>query len=249
MKTIFLLFVSSSLVLGAPRRPINTYDQRQDGSVNVHAKLDNFMFVFVPSSGIVNDVAELVDPIVAAALNLKNVDSRTATQSEIADDRSPVPVPAAAAKVDSAITRISSEDSSKMNLEDEESKVKIIAIVKEDIPEAVASQPSVTSLQDNKNKNLNVNVNVDPEKSEVHSKKARSLKNRSPESLSSSKLPPKSSGSEPLENKVAGISGKDRGNDVGSAEREPQLLGGGIENCGPGRFRNRLGVCQFRVDA
>jgi hypothetical protein len=135
---LYLLLTFLAVSSGYPAN----YNQRQDGKLNVHAKLENLLIVVAPSSG--TSSSSGIDFDLPGILE-DSLDFRKTLKQEIDS------------KKDEKLQQIEDED------------VKLI------------------------------------------SKDSRSLETT---------LEPKKS-------------------------TESKLLGGGIENCGPGRFRDRFGICQF----
>ena len=226
-----IAFVGSLLApsQAAPKRPLNTYDQRQDGKYNVHAKLDNFFIIVAPSSSA--DTSELETllqngMLAAQGINLKNIDSRVSQHPEEDEEGKPD---------EKEISLKSSEESSitRINQEQQPSVSKILTIIKQDSPTSSHSLKKTTKKE---NSGDSEGLEVEEKSS---SKTARSLVS----SGEVSKLPPKDAS--PLENKLP-----ETGDSVGPADGESQelrLLGDGIENCGPERFRDRFGICRSRV--
>ncbi|XP_015602245.1 uncharacterized protein LOC107271130 isoform X2 [Cephus cinctus] len=203
-----LILVSSTLVVAINSAPI-TYDQRQDGSLNVHAKLDNILVVFATSSGALMDLA-------TQALTLQPFGSR--------EDK------------DDAVSLTYKPDEITLENNKEPYRVEIVGIQKNDRKEekeANQDNKDHTVPEENterKSRNVLWSRLNDPE----DNKRGMSLKKE----LSSKEI-----------HTIREDSGKSgEHNEVEHAvhkHQELKLLGGAIENCGPGRYRNSYGICQF----
>lgn len=88
--TLLLLFTTPVICL-----PFKAYNQRQDGEFNVHAQLDNFVIILVPTSGI-NwvDIAAKARPYKQGSGNFLQLFSRTPSLSpyKVDIDKSNIPL-------------------------------------------------------------------------------------------------------------------------------------------------------------
>ncbi|KAK0082793.1 hypothetical protein PV325_009832 [Microctonus aethiopoides] len=151
-------FVLCSIIAVSFAAPIH-YDQRQDGQLNVHANLENFVIIIAPISDTPSTSSQAPPDLTEFSLTglLEAFESR---KNLIKNNK----------------------------LEHKNEKKNIEAI-----PEVL--------------QNYSINE-------EEHPKETRSLKTK------------------PAKKKVTGIT-------------ELTLIGDSIENCGPGRIRDRSGICQF----
>ncbi|KAG7203320.1 hypothetical protein KM043_010408 [Ampulex compressa] len=279
MTRIQRCLIGLALFLGCNAAP-TTYDQRQDGKYNVHAKLENFLIV-VATSGSSSDI---LNSLAAQAIELKGL----APRSSLAKQETTAEYEAEGGSRGKSPFHIEivhigkdNEDSAEVNGGRDTNSVKIPR--KEEAPsskkkeeekvEGAVERIVVASLEsergDKQARNLWKRIRsndlrkADRESlidlSEVGD--VRRSQEKLAEIVEASNLPGLEGG---LKAGRPGISLKKQlssrkededvplvpgeRNDVGSSESKPQelkLLGGGIENCGPGRYRDKSGVCQF----
>ncbi|XP_015602243.1 uncharacterized protein LOC107271130 isoform X1 [Cephus cinctus] len=230
-----LILVSSTLVVAINSAPI-TYDQRQDGSLNVHAKLDNILVVFATSSGALMDLA-------TQALTLQPFGSR--------EDK------------DDAVSLTYKPDEITLENNKEPYRVEIVGIQKNDSKDESQIEIKVEMKPENEKEVLIAHHQGKEEKEANQDNKDHTVPEENTERKSRNVL--WSRLNDPEDNKrgmslkkelsskeihtIREDSGKSgEHNEVEHAvhkHQELKLLGGAIENCGPGRYRNSYGICQF----
>ena len=232
--------LSRSFISAAPI----TYDQRQSGDFNVDAKLENFL-VIVATSG----TTGLFNNLATQALELNELISQRSKETQEKPSETMI---------------YETEDA---NSGKEPYHVEIVHIDKGDVtdkPSEKSQIPEEKIQSENSEKILEESSSTDDKKG---SKRARSLwkenkkaggrRNSHVKNLDQSDdLPVKEEISKAArpgislkkqlskkEEENASSVSEER-NELGNNYQELVLLGGGIENCGPGRYRDKLGVCQ-----
>lgn len=235
---------------GAPRRAPTTYDQRQDGKFNLHASFQDTFVVFGLPSSSSSSSSSLADSdfaslfqngLLTQALELKNTvteetgnETSEGTASKNIESARSVLVDSPTLR--SAIRAFVGRELADQSDQGNDDKVKVFAIVRKNLPldletsEQLSEQLSDPSPEDD----------VDPKDTPATLQTHNTELNAPTLKITTRSVP------DNLDEKSQSENSKTDNNDdlncVG--RKELRLIGDGIENCGPERYRDDEGRCR-----
>ncbi|XP_012277719.1 uncharacterized protein LOC105698237 [Orussus abietinus] len=295
---LLITLISATVIpiLGAPA----TYDQRQDGKLNLNAKLENFLIVVATPSG-ENGNFDLLNDLAGQVFELKSLNSK---EDSLKVELKSADVPLERSKDPSGTDVVKIEkDAGDKNLPQEEIKEesgpKVVGMSDAEVKKTRALNAAIGTLdiqsavksdvQDDASKDQPQNLakesegeiedqTKDLQSSDLKETAKEGLKKQEETSLSNlqddaspkirkirrvwseideivdprGKVSLKKVFARMKDQDLSGYLSRSRErNEVDLAVHKPhelKLLGGSIENCGPGRFRDRLGVCRKSLD-
>ncbi|XP_043273081.1 uncharacterized protein [Venturia canescens] len=223
---VLFIFLQLAICQGAPRRAPTTYDQRQDGKFNLHTKFeDTFIVIGIPSSLSSSSAGGELSNLLQNGLLSQALEFKHSVTEEGGNEGSN--------KENVENTEPVGRELTDQPDEHYNNKVKVIAIVRKNIPldfETSEQLSEPASAEDEKT-SKDTPVKLQTQNAELNEATLKITTRSVAEKSEKNPLPENSN-----------TSNSDDLNCVG--RKELRLIGDGIENCGPERYRDDEGVCQ-----